>query len=83
MDQALILAYLDELTRRAEARKARCDGLFSATMGGAAIDFMTTAERSERHHLMLQLPTLAEDREAARVRIQSRIAARRGVAAHA
>ena len=77
MTHAEIHARLDELTVIARSRQLASGGIFSATVGGADIDFMTTEERVERHQLMLMLPTFAEDREAARVRIQARIAERR------
>jgi hypothetical protein len=38
---------------------------------------MTQDERKERHELMLALPTMAEEREAARERIKERIRNRR------
>lgn len=74
---SLIRARLDELSAIAKARKNESDGMFSATLGGAEISFMTPEELQERHALMLQLPTFAEDREEARMRIQARIAARK------
>lgn len=77
MDQAHIRARLDELTELARERQGRCDGILAATIGGAEIDFMTPNERQERHELLLQMPTQAEEREAARLRIQARIAERR------
>ena len=77
MDNSGILERLEDLTQRARKRKARCDGMFAATVGGAEIDFMTPEELRERHALLLQLPTSGEEREAARFRIQARIAARK------
>lgn len=77
MDHSGILERLEDLTQSARKRKARCDGMFAATLGGAEIDFMTPDELRERHALLLQLPTSAEEREAARFRIQARIAERK------
>ena len=74
---ARIHARLDELTQLATERQRCCDGIFAATMGGAAIDFMTPEELRERHELLLQLPSQAEEREAAQLRIQVRIAERK------
>lgn len=72
-----IMIRLNELTAAAEERSRRADGLIAATLGGATIDFMTPDERKERHELMLALPTMAEEREAARERIKERIRNRR------
>lgn len=77
MAQAHIRARLDELTQLARERQSRCDGVFAATVGGAGIDFMTTEELQERHQLLLQMPTSAEGRDEARLRIQARIAERK------
>lgn len=77
MDHSGILERLEELTQRARKRKGRCDGMFSATLGGAEIDFMTPEELRERHALLQQLPTSADEREASRFRIQARIAERK------
>lgn len=82
MERARICERLGDLTQLARERQGRCDGIFAATVGGAGIDFMTTEELQERHELMLQMPTAAEERDAARLRIQARIAerkARRGL----
>lgn len=68
---------LDVLSETAKSRRLGCDGLFSATVGGADIDFMTPEEREERHQLTLLLPTSAENREAAKARIQQRIKQRK------
>ena len=72
-----IYTRLDELTAIAQSRRYASDGIFSATLGGCDIDFMSTEEKQERHSLLLQLPTSSEDRVAARKRIQARIAARK------
>jgi len=77
MTHAEIHVRLDELTAIARSRQLASDGMFSATVGGADIDFMTPEEREERHRLMLLLPTFAEDRAAASARIRARIAERR------
>ncbi|MCU9529332.1 hypothetical protein [Pseudomonas mosselii] len=45
--------------------------------GMIVIDWMTEAERARFHVLGLALPTAGEEREAARLRIQNRISARR------
>ena len=68
---------LDVLSEAAKSRRLECDGIFAATVGGADIDFMTPEEREERHQLTLLLPTSAEDREAAKTRIQQRIKQRK------
>ena len=73
-----IRSRLDAISAEANARMNECDGMFAATVGGAAIDFMTPDERSEFHRLQLMLPTFAEEREAAAQRIRDRICARRG-----
>lgn len=72
-----IMIRLNELTVLADERSRKCDGLFAALLGGASMDFMTKEELAERHELMLALPTMAEEREAARQRIQERIRNRR------
>ena len=77
MPPAEIHARLNALTAVARSRRLACDGIFSATVGGSDIDFMTSAERDERHQLMLGLPTFAEEREAAKDRIDVRIAERK------
>ena len=77
MTHTEIHARLDELTAIARSRQLASDGMFAATVGGAEIDWMTADEREERHQLMLELPTFAELREAARARIQARIGERR------
>ena len=78
MNPSWIRGRLNVLTKIAEERQRCCDGVFAATIGGAAIDFMTPEERRERHELILLQPTAAEEREAARLRIQARVAERRG-----
>ena len=70
---------LDVLSEIAKSRRLGCDGIFSSTVGGADIDFMTPEEREERHQLTLLLPTSAEDREAAKTRIQQRIKQRKAL----
>ncbi|MBM5458571.1 hypothetical protein H8F21_13460 [Pseudomonas sp. P66] len=45
--------------------------------GMLVLDWMTQAERTRFHVLALALPTSGEEQEAARLRIQARIAARR------
>lgn len=45
--------------------------------GMIVIDWMTEAERARFHVLGLALPTAGEEREAARLRIQNRVTARR------
>lgn len=40
------------------------------------IDFLTKEEKETRHQLILGLPTFAEEREAARLRIKERISKR-------
>lgn len=72
-----IMIRLNELTVLADERSRKGDGLFAALLGGASMDFMTKEELAERHELMLALPTMAEEREAARQRIQERIRNRR------
>jgi len=68
---------LNALTVVARARMAQSSPDFVGVCGGAEIDFMTAEERQERHALMLSLPTLAEEAQAARARIQQRVAARK------
>lgn len=77
MNHAEILWRLDDLTAAARARQATCDGIFSATLGGAEIMFMTPDEVQERHQLMLQLPTFADMRAEAKERIRLRLATKR------
>lgn len=48
-------------------------------MGVRVLDWMTADERARFHLLGLALPTAGEEQEAARVRIQERIAARRAL----
>ena len=47
------------------------------TRGGAGIEFLTQDERAEMHALKMQLPTYAQMRHEARVRIAERVANRR------
>ena len=63
---------LDVLTAAAESRMRQTSNVIVAATGGATIDYMTPDERAERHALMLQLPSYAEEREAARQRLQAR-----------
>ncbi|MYM92598.1 hypothetical protein [Duganella vulcania] len=77
MSTADVKARLDELGDAAEQRMRMCTPDFVSLLGGAAIDFMTPEERAERHELVMQLPTFHEERQAARARIQARIAERR------
>lgn len=72
-----IIARLNELGDVASERMRLCAADFSCTVGGAEIDFMTPEERAERHTLMLQLPSYREEAQAARARLQERIAQRR------
>lgn len=72
-----ITSQLDALTAQADARRRSASSCIASAMGGAGIDFMTPEERALRHTLILQLPTQAEERDAARRRIADRIAARR------
>jgi hypothetical protein len=80
MNQAQIIQRIDALTAAAEARRPTGPSCVFSAMGGATIDLMTSEERAELHSLKLQLPTFAEEREAARARIAARIAARRNKA---
>lgn len=77
MTNAEILARLDALGEAAKGRMAACSPDFVGVVGGAEIDFMTPDERAERHRLIFALPTMAEERAAARARIAARIAARK------
>lgn len=77
MEQGQILERMNEISAAAKGRMNKCSGWMSSLMGGAEIDFMTQEEKDERHKLMLLLPTMAEERQAARERIKERIAARR------
>jgi hypothetical protein len=77
MQIAEIQARLEELTQAAKARRALCAADFACLLGGADIDFMTADERAERHRLVLMLPTRAEEIQAAKARIQLRVAQRK------
>ncbi len=77
LNETQILARLDEIGAEARSRMVSCDPWLTTAMGGAEIDFMTDDERQERHCLILALPTMAEERQAAMERIQARIAARK------
>lgn len=48
-------------------------------MGVRVLDWMTADERARFHLLGLALPTAGEEQEAARARVQARIAARRAL----
>ncbi len=72
-----IIARIDAISAIAEARRPDGSSCMVSAMGGATIDFMTSEERAEVHALKMQLPTFAEEREAARARVAARIAARR------
>lgn len=67
-----ILSRLDGITAAAEERMRQSSTCIVAAMGGATIDFMTPEERSERHELLMSLPTFAEEREMARQRLLAR-----------
>jgi len=58
MDRETINARLEELSLIARTRQSDCDGIFSATLGGSEIVFLTPAELQERHELMLMPPHL-------------------------
>lgn len=74
---APIRSQLDALTAIARERRLGAAPDFAGAVGGADIDFMTPEKRELRHQLLMQFPTFAEDRAAARQRIAERIAARR------
>jgi hypothetical protein len=76
-DHQAIRVRLDAISILAHTRRLECDGLFAATFGGANMDFMTPEELQEFHHLQQQLPSFAEEREAAAERIRNRIASRK------
>ncbi len=78
-----IRALLEVLTQAAQERRLMCVADFACVVGGADIDFMTHGERAERHSLLMMLPTQFEEAQAARVRIQFRIAERKKALAHA
>lgn len=82
LSQAQVLAQLDILTARAKSRREAADGWFSALLGGADLDFMTSEEKCLRNALLAQLPSAAEEREAAATRIQARLAERKAKASH-
>ena len=73
----VVHARLDELAKIANERKAECSDTFVTTRGGAGIEFLTQDERAEMHALKMQLPTYAQMRHEARVRIAERVANRR------
>lgn len=50
---------------------------FAEYAPGAGIDWLTTEEREQHHALKMSLPTMSEEREAAKARIAERIAARK------
>jgi hypothetical protein len=68
---------LSVLTQAAKERMDSCTSDMARALGGAEIAFMTSDELAERHRLMLMLPTFAEEAQAARARIQARIAQRK------
>lgn len=70
-------ARIDEIGAVARSRMMQCDPITVAARGGAEVDYMTPDELREMHELKMSLPTFGELREAARLRIQSRIAARK------
>lgn len=72
-----IHARLEVLSQAARERRGQCAPDFACTVGGADIDFMTAGERAERHALVMMLPTSFDDAQAAKARIQARIAQRR------
>ena len=63
-DPAALVAELDSITAAARDRMGG--------RGGAELAAMTPAERARRHALLLQLPTMAEERQAARARVAAR-----------
>lgn len=77
LTQDQITHRIDELSAAASARMRACAPEFAATMGGAAVDFMSAEERSELYSLQLQQPTFAELRDQAQDRIAARIASRK------
>ncbi|NEX60165.1 hypothetical protein [Noviherbaspirillum galbum] len=77
MDIQEIRARLDELGETAKARMRVSAPDFAGAVGGAEIDFMTDQERAERHKLVMMLPSSFEEAQAAKARIQVRIAQRR------
>jgi len=75
--QAYIQYRLEILGKNAHERMSACSPDLVGAFGGAEIDFMTPEEREERHQLMLELPSFAEERLAAIDRIRQRISERR------
>lgn len=72
-----IHARLEILTHAAQERRLMSDAGFATLLGGADLDFMTAEERAERHTLVMMLPTQLEEVQAARARIQARVAQRK------
>lgn len=75
--QAYIQYRLEILGKNAHERMSACSPDLVGAFGGAEIDFMTPEEREERHQLMLELPSFAEERLAAIDRIRQRVSERR------
>jgi hypothetical protein len=72
-----IHARLEVMTQVAKERMRMCAADFACVVGGAEIDFMTPDERAKRHALVMMLPTSFEEAQAAKARIQARIAQRK------